>query len=96
MKFKYRGNLFLNKKLRKELSRPFGAIISSNQIQKSMKGSGKVYAIGDVTVATLLRHGYMPDVGIFDYRTRRNRTIYPIIKNTYKKPMRAKNRQSGP
>ncbi len=95
MAFEFGGNLVLGERLRKELSKPFGIIIGSGQLHRSLKKGKRIYAIGDVTVATLLRHGYMPSVGIFDYRTERSRTVYPIIKKTYKKPLLARNRRGG-
>ncbi|MCL4365510.1 MAG: DUF359 domain-containing protein [Candidatus Marsarchaeota archaeon] len=91
MRFRVKGSLVLGKDLRRELASPFGIIADSNRLEKTVKKTERIYAVGDVTVATLLRLGYTPKVSIFDYRTGRSRRVYPIIKRTYKSPLRVKN-----
>ncbi len=95
MRFPFRHDLILNKRMRKELSKPFGVVIKNSAIAKLIKKTDVVYAVGDVTVATLLSLGYMPKVSIFDFRTERSKRVYPIIRRVYRRPIHTKNRSGG-
>ena len=93
MNFGPSRDITLNEFFRKEFSKPFGKILKDNEIRKMIGPSKTIYAVGDVTVSTLLKLGYMPKVSVFDYRTGREARIMPIIKTTYKRPMRVVNRR---
>ena len=83
MSFRMHKDLKIDETLRRELSRPFGKVLTSKQIEKEIGKSDEIYAVGDVTVATLLRFGYRLKVAIFDYRTARSRMVFDMIrKNT--------------
>ena len=92
MNFKPSKDIMLDEFFRKEFSKPFGKILKGNEIRKRIGSDKTIYAVGDVTVSTLLRLGYMPKVSVFDYRTGREVRVIPIIKTTYKRPMRVVNR----
>lgn len=91
MRFRFSRDLFVNQALRKELSKPFGKIMRTQELMKRLGRKETVYAIGDVTLAELLKRNYKPKIGIFDYRTERNITYFPIIRRTYRNPIRVKN-----
>lgn len=91
MSFVFSRGLKLDDELREELSSPFGEILKTSQISRRIGKNKTIYAIGDVTVASLLKLGYMPKISIFDYRTERRVSLMPIIRMTYKNPMRVKN-----
>ncbi len=93
MKFSFSKNIFVNKKLREELSKPFGKLMNTEKLIKYIKNYETVYAIGDVTLSELLKQGRIPKVGIFDYRTERDAVQFPIIRETYKNPLCVKNRR---
>ena len=86
-----RKDLKIDEVLRRELSKPFGKVLSSKQIEKGIGKSDEIYAVGDVTVATLLKLGYRPKVAIFDYRTERSRRVFDIIRKKYKHPIKVRN-----
>ena len=81
--------------MRRELSRPFGRIMSTKKLSKSVKKDVAIYAVGDVTVSELLKHRYTPKVAVFDYRTGKGRAYFPIIKRMYKNPWRVKNQRGA-
>jgi len=85
------SNLGVNDELRKELSGPFGIIMNTRQISKKIRKDETIYAIGDITVATLLELGYAPKVAIFDYKTERKTSNLPIIRKTYRNPICVRN-----
>ena len=91
MRFNFSKELRVDERLRRELSKPFGRIMNTKQFVKKISRHETIYAIGDVTVSELLKNGYVPKVGIFDYRTERSAVYFPIIKEVYKKPIRVKN-----
>ena len=65
--------------------------MSTAQLVKYMHRKENIYAVGDVTLAELLKQKYIPKVGIFDYMTERSRNYFPIIKRVYKDQLRVKN-----
>lgn len=91
MRFSFSKDLRVDEHLRKELSKPFGRIMNTKQFVQKISRHETIYAIGDVTVSELLKNGYVPKVGIFDYRTERSAVYFPIIRDIYKKPVRVKN-----
>ena len=93
MPFHIYKDLKINEDLRRELSRPFGKVLSSNQIVNALRRSDKIYAVVDVTVATLLKLGYKLKVAIFDYKTARSKVVFNIIKSTYMHPIKVRNRR---
>ncbi len=93
MIFKPKKDLKVNARLRKELSRPFGVVLSTRQLQRHLKIRKKIYAIGDFTLSELLKSGYVPSVGIFDFRTERKAVYFPIIKKAYKNQIKVNNRR---
>ena len=93
MNFRPDKDIKLDQFFRKEFSKPFGKILKSKEIRREISLNKTIYAVGDVTVSTLLSLGYMPKVSIFDYRTGRETKIMPIIKATYKRPIKVANRR---
>ena len=91
MHFRMRKDLKIDESLRRELSKPFGKVLTSKQIENEIRKSDEIYAVGDVTVATLLKLGYVPKVAIFDYRTERSRVVFSIIRKKYRRPIKVKN-----
>ena len=91
MTFRFSKDLLVDQDLRKELAKPFGKTMSIGQLVKYVKRDERIYAIGDATLADLLKQKYTPKVGIFDYRVERSRVYFPIIKRTYRKPLLVKN-----
>lgn len=93
MNFRPSKDIKLDKLFRREFSGPFGKIVKDTEIKKTIGVGKAIYAVGDVTVSTLLRLGYMPKLSVFDYRTERESRIIPIIKATYKRPVVVANRR---
>ena len=88
-------DLTVDSSLRRELAKPFGRIMSTRQLTRHVSKKEVVYAIGDVTLTELLRSGYSPKVGIFDYRTERNAASFPVIKRHYARPFVVRNRRGA-
>jgi uncharacterized protein (UPF0218 family) len=57
--------------LRDELAKPYGPILSEEDLAGHIRGCRRVYAIGDMVNASLKRMGIDPDIMIFDYHTQR-------------------------
>src|SRR5580692_9036015 len=95
MVFRFTKDLFINNSLRKELSGLLGKMLRTQQLARSVGKDETIHAIGDVTVAALLKQGYSIKTAIFDYRTERSRTYFPIIKKTYRSPIKAVNKSGG-
>lgn len=93
MTFNPHRDLKLNAQLRKELARPFGKIMKAEQLARKVDRKNIIYAVGDVTVATLLELDYRPKIAIFDYRTERRKANFPIIKKFYKNPLYVENQR---
>ncbi len=93
MTFKLSKSIKINEFFRKEFSKPFGRVLKTHEIKKALGRDKGIYAVGDVTVSTLLKLGYMPKVSIFDYRTEREAKVIPIIKATYKRPISVVNKR---
>ena len=86
-------DLRVNRALRKEFSKPFGTILKTKDVKRKIPKEKTIYAIGDMTVATLLGFGYLPKLAIFDYKIERTPKMMPIIKSTYKKPIVVHNKR---
>lgn len=84
-------DIIIDDGLRKELSKPFGKLIATGQVSHIVKRGSVIYAVGDMTVSTLLKHGYLPKISVFDYKTGRRKKLIPIIRKTYKNPVRVRN-----
>ena len=93
MAFFLHKKLTIRSRMRKELSRPFGKRVKTEQLAGVLDKKSTVYAIGDVTVASLLELGYAPKISIFDYRTKLGEVDFPIIRANYKNPVRVRNRR---
>ena len=68
-------NLRLPVKLRSELARPLGPILSSTEAKKFLKSAGTVVSCGDVVTASLLEWGMMPFLAVVDGKTTRDVAI---------------------
>lgn len=91
MTFDLLEDLYIDNSLRKELSQPFGRIIEASLITKKINKDARVFAVGDVTVATLLKLGYSPSISVFDYKSGRNARYFPIIRRYFGHPVEVKN-----
>lgn len=65
----------LPEELRKELSEPLGAVIQEKELARYIRRDSVIVSVGDVVTATLYRYGYVPDVALVDYKTRRNLSL---------------------
>lgn len=95
MNFKITKDLYVNNAMRRELSGTFGKVVKGSSVLKAVKRSAQIYAVGDVTVSTLLELGYNPKIAIFDYRTERSYVDFPVIRKNYKRPVRVKNKRGS-
>ncbi len=95
MKYNFPKNrsLCITSVLRKELAKPFGRLMDTKGLMAYLKKGDIVYAIGDVTLDGLLRQGFTPKVGIFDYRTERSTIHLPIINRAYPNPIHVDNKR---
>ena len=90
--FNFGKELILPDKMRRQLGKVHGKLIRESEIDKELKGAGRIYAVGDATVSLLLRKGHLPDISIFDYRIGRRGVVKPLIKKFFPKPIRVRNR----
>lgn len=65
------ADLELPDDLRGELAKPYGPILSEEDLAGHIRGCRRVFAIGDMVNASLVRMGIEPDIMIFDYHTQR-------------------------
>ena len=65
------ADLELPDDLRDELAKPYGPILTEEGLAGHIRGCRRVYAIGDMVNASLVRMGIDPDIMIFDYHTQR-------------------------
>ncbi len=63
--------LVLPDHMREELKRPWGPVIEETQLDERLEGKGPLATVGDMTTATLHRMGYLPQLAIVDYQTKR-------------------------
>ena len=87
-----RKDLVLPDKLRAELGAGrYTLCRSKRSIMKAIGRNKEIYAVGDVTVKTLLSCGYMPKLSIFDNSTARAKADFPLIKEKFPRPLRILN-----
>lgn len=91
MEFYFHNDLKTDGKLRREMSKPYGRIVKGEKLAGEIRRKQEIYAVGDVTVASLLKLGHKPKVAIFDYKTERRRANFAIIRRTYRSPLNVKN-----
>ena len=72
--------LILPEKLRKVLRKIYGEIKSDGELPQFLKGK-IFYSVGDVVTYTLLKLNLEPKIAIVDYRTKREKVNFDIIKN---------------
>lgn len=65
--------LVLPDHMREELRRPMGPVIEETQLDERLAGKGPLATVGDMTTATLHRKGYLPQLAIVDYQTKREK-----------------------
>lgn len=92
MAFDFQGELVLPVSLRRTLGKVYGRVVTGRGLERTLRNTSEVYAIGDVVVATMLRKGMIPRVAIFDNRTGRRRHVMPVIKRAFPIPIRARSR----
>jgi len=63
--------LVLPNDMRDELKLPMGPVIEETELNERLEGAGSLAAVGDMTTATLDRMGYIPQLAIVDYQTKR-------------------------
>lgn len=88
-----KSGLLINDSLRKELSRPFGTVMSTAEFVRNVGKDEHIYAVGDVTLYELLMNGYRPKLGVFDCRTGRGKVRFPAIAEVYTHPVIVRNRR---
>jgi uncharacterized protein (UPF0218 family) len=64
------------------LKKPFGTLIPDRQVTKQkvtfmLKGSKKVFAVGDATTERLIDFQIIPDMAVIDGKERRSKRSYP-------------------
>lgn len=64
-------DLDLPDELRAELAKPYGPILTEEDLAGHLRGCRRVFAIGDMVNISLVRMNIEPDVMVFDYRTER-------------------------
>jgi uncharacterized protein (UPF0218 family) len=77
--------------LREELRRPFGELIRGVSLVNIPEGAF-VIAIGDIVCANLVKKGILPDVSLFDLKTKRERAPDKVLELLPKPDFFAKNR----
>jgi hypothetical protein len=65
-------NLRLPVKLRSELARPLGPVLSSSEAKEYLKTAGTLVTCGDVVTSSLLEWGLMPFIAVVDGKTTRS------------------------
>ncbi len=88
----FRKELVLPKKLREELRKVHGRLVQENDLLEMTRGAERIYAVGDMTVETLLKIGVKPDVSIFDYKVGREVSRSRSIARAFLRPITARNR----
>jgi uncharacterized protein (UPF0218 family) len=91
MSFNPTNVMRIDRKLRTELSKPFGEVMTASRTGKTITAKDTIYAVGDVTVSTVLGLGLNPKLAIFDYRSGRSRRNFPAIRRTYRMPVEVTN-----
>lgn len=61
----------LPEELRPIFQKPFGPVLSTDELVRSLKREDRVVAVGDVVARTLLDSGRPPWIMVVDYRTQR-------------------------
>jgi uncharacterized protein (UPF0218 family) len=61
--------------MREQLHMPFGEIIDEESLAVEVKGCSKIITVGDIVTLTLLDKGILPDLLIFDLKTKREKVI---------------------
>lgn len=61
----------LTEELRAELRKPFGRIVSGEELAREAKGR-KTVAVGDACAFSMLKSGIRPSLVIYDLKTKRN------------------------
>lgn len=90
-RFGFSKDLHLDSGMRKELSGDFGPIMDGEKIARRIGKDKVIYAVGDVTTATLLGLGYKPKVSVFDYRAGKAAARFTAIKKAYANPVCVRN-----
>ena len=63
--------LVLPDHMREELKIPMGPVIEEIKLDEHLEGKGPLATVGDMTTVTLHRMGYLPQLAIVDYQTKR-------------------------
>ena len=65
-------DLRLPERLRSELARPIGPVLSSSAAQEYLRTAGTIVSCGDVVTGSLLDWGLMPFIAVVDGKTTRS------------------------
>jgi uncharacterized protein (UPF0218 family) len=76
------------------LKQPFGTLVPDKEVTKqkvesTLKGAGKVVAVGDATTERLISLGIVPDVAVIDGMERRSKRSHPA--DYYARELRCRN-----
>jgi uncharacterized protein (UPF0218 family) len=65
--------LVLPDHMREELKIPMGPVIDETQLEDRLDSTALLATVGDMTTVTLHRMGYLPQLAIVDYQTKREK-----------------------
>jgi len=82
--------LHLPTRLREELKKVHGEVISEPTLKERVKGK-YVITVGDVVTHTLLKLGIKPDVAIVDYKTKRDTINFSTVRKFGEKVIKVNN-----
>ncbi len=83
--------LILKEKIRNELQKVHGKLITEDYLKKL---NGEIFAVGDVVTHTLLKNNIKPKIAVVDYKTKRGEKIYEDVKNFGEEIIKVKNPRS--
>lgn len=69
--------------LRETLSKPFGPVVTEDELKRYIDDCDRVIAVGDIVTETLIRKNILPHVMIVDFQTRRG--PFEEIRDTLRK-----------
>lgn len=89
----FRKELKLPERMREELRKPLGKLVSNDQLQRELGGSGVIISVGDGCTLGLAEKGIEPDISIVDFKIERKDdvTLREKLSSIGTKVLRAKN-----
>ncbi|MBI5223221.1 DUF359 domain-containing protein [Candidatus Micrarchaeota archaeon] len=84
----------ISEQIKKELKKPLGRLVQIQDIIRMNNKGLKIITIGDVCTIELLKHGILPTLAVFDYKTKRTQIDQKdeeILRMSFGKVMKIKN-----